>query len=105
MNDRNKIEYIRNALQMRTLFEQLAEECAELSQASLKLIRALGNGNPTPVDYADAYSNLLEEAIDVQLVLEILQIPNWLERESLKNLYAEKLDRWYGRVKEVDNDF
>lgn len=104
MNDRKKLEYIRNTLQTRTLYEQLAEECSELSQASLKLIRALGNGNPTPVDYADAYSNLFEEVIDIQIVLETLQVPSWLERESLKDLYAEKLDRWYGRVKEANNE-
>lgn len=42
-------EYIMNTLTARELLEQLAEECNELSKASLKLIRALGlSENATP---------------------------------------------------------
>lgn len=49
-------EYIMNTLTARELLEQLAEECSELSKASLKLIRALElSENATPIDKSDRY--------------------------------------------------
>ena len=51
---------------------QLAEEAAELSQAALKLRRALGCNNPTPVTVEEARRNLVEEAADVYNVLGLL---------------------------------
>ena len=43
-------DFIKHKLDMRTLLEQLAEEASELSQASLKLIRAKGlSNNSTPI--------------------------------------------------------
>ena len=66
------INAVRMKMSTRTMLEQLAEEAAELSQAALKLIRAMGDENPTPVTREEAENNLVEEATDVMLVLETL---------------------------------
>ena len=66
-------EYVKNTLPARDLLEQLAEECNELSKASLKLIRAIGDSeNPTPIGQVEAYDNFIEEQKDVISVLWLL---------------------------------
>ena len=63
-------EYVRDTLPDRDLLEQLAEECNELSKASLKLIRALKlNKNATPISKVEAYDKFIEEQKDVISVL------------------------------------
>ena len=47
------------------MYEQLAEECAELGQAALKMARVLRKENPTPVTEDEASAMVLEEAADV----------------------------------------
>lgn len=93
-----KIRYLRDHISEQALYEQLAEECCELGQAALKFIRVLGNGNPTPVSSIDAVRNVLEEARDVYLCMIILDIS--MHAEELD----KKLERWYGRVKEVNDE-
>lgn len=93
-----KIEYIRKFVPLDSQYQQLAEECSELAQASLKYIRAMGNGNPTPVLPGKALTDIFEEAIDVYLCMIILDIV--FPSKKLD----EKLDRWYNRVKEVNNE-
>lgn len=63
---------IKQHLPQDELLAQLAEECAELSQAALKLRRALTGINPTPVAADEARRNLVEEAADVYNVLGLL---------------------------------
>ena len=65
-------EKIKQHLLQDELLAQLAEECAELSQAALKLRRALTGINPTPVAADEARRNLGEEAADVYNVLGLL---------------------------------
>lgn len=66
-------DFVRQTLPMRDLLEQLAEECNELSKASLKLIRAIGDSeNPTPIGQIEAYDNFVEEQKDVISVLWLL---------------------------------
>lgn len=48
--------------------EQLAEECAELGKAALKVARIIRNENPTPVTIKEADASLLEEWTDVYQV-------------------------------------
>lgn len=66
-------QYIKNKLTRRELLEQLAEECAELSQAASKLIRAerLSN-NPTPISKEEAEKKFTEEQLDVISILWLL---------------------------------
>lgn len=48
------------------MLRQLAEECAELAHALLKLIRAMRRETPDP--YPVARANLLEELADVKVM-------------------------------------
>lgn len=75
---------------------QLAEECAELSQAALKLRRALTGINPTPVTADEARWNLVEEVADVYNVLGLL-----LDTEDNAEIYSiirRKKERWLKRL-------
>ena len=75
---------------------QLAEEAAELSQAALKLRRALVCNNPTPVTADEARRNLVEEAADVYNVLGLL-----LDAEDNAEIYEiirRKKARWLNRL-------
>ena len=53
------------------LYRQLAEECAELGHAALKLIRAKKRETPMPVQ--DAQQALIEEIADVRVMLFVLE--------------------------------
>lgn len=60
------IKFVREKLTDRSIMEQLAEEASELSQASLKCIRACKmSENMTPVDMQTALNNVVEEMGDV----------------------------------------
>ena len=88
-------EYVKDTLPARDLLEQLAEECNELSKASLKLIRAIGaSENPTPTGQVEAYDNFIEEQKDVISVL-------WLLTNSDRYAYIDgypKFERWAKRL-------
>lgn len=47
------------------MLESLAEECAELAKASLKMARMIRGENPTPITREEAEANLQEEFTDV----------------------------------------
>ena len=51
------------------ILAQLAEECAELAQAALKLRRVLDGTNPTPKREAECRETLQEEIADVLVCL------------------------------------
>ena len=89
-------EKIKQHLPQDELLAQLAEECAELSQAALKLRRALTGINPTPVTADEARRNLVEEAADVYNVLGLL-----LDAEDNVEIYdiiRRKKARWVKRL-------
>lgn len=90
-----RMEYIRTHLSERSIMEQLAEECAELSKASLKTVRALGmSENVTPTSGMEALNNLHEEMVDVLMVY-------FLYRGELPimDMYASpKWKRWAERL-------
>ena len=88
-------EYVKNTLPARDLLEQLAEECNELSKASLKLIRANEmSENVTPTSRLEAYGNFIEEQKDVISVL-------WLLTGNERYAYIDgypKMERWAKRL-------
>lgn len=100
MEDKN-IELIRSKLSQEDLLCQLAEECAELSQAALKLRRVYGGKNPTPVNIAEAYHNILEEIADVTLCLEVLNTTPQALLEVRKTINIKK-NRWATRLLEAE---
>lgn len=92
----NLDEKIKQHLPQDELLAQLAEECAELSQAALKLRRALTGINPTPVTADEARWNLVEEIADILNVSELL-----LEIDDVDEIYdivQRKRERWLKRL-------
>lgn len=89
---------ISDLLDDKELLCQLAEEAAELSQAALKLRRAIDGKNPTPKTIADCETSLDEEIADVALCL------NEFGFQSDKHLFIQseimeaKRKRWLSRL-------
>lgn len=79
------------------LYEQLAEECAELAQAALKLARIERGENPTPKTHQEAWADFLEETADVELVLD--QIPRTMvDFDAIQETRQKKKQRWKERL-------
>lgn len=81
---------------------QLAEECAELGQAALKLRRTITSENPTPVRRYDADKAFVEEIADLETCLEVLQYGQ--HREDIDTIKAKKIKRWAQRLEERDRE-
>ena len=101
MEDKN-IELIRSKLSQEELLCQLAEECAELSQAALKLRRVYGGKNPTPVKRAEAYHSILEEIADVALCVEVLELNTLQAVAEIQKTINIKKNRWAARLLEAE---
>lgn len=89
-------EKIKQHLPQDELLAQLVEECAELSQAALKLRRALTGINPTPVTADEARKNLVEEAADVYNVLGLLL--DAVDNAEIYSIIRRKKERWLKRL-------
>lgn len=89
-------EKIKQHIPQDELLAQLAEECAELSQAALKLRRALTGINPTPVMAEEARKNLVEETADVYNVLGLLL--DAVENAEIYDIIRRKKARWVKRL-------
>lgn len=76
--------------------EQLAEECTELAHAALKLARINRGGNPTPMDFEDAYKYLIEELADVRACVNVLDECYPLRNTRL--IEERKMQRWKHRM-------
>lgn len=96
----DKIEYIRGKLSDEELLLQLAEECAELGKAALKLRRVYDGKNPTPVKRSDASKNLFEEVADVTLCIKVLGLDTPVMLRTVEEICEAKLDRWQQRLME-----
>ena len=81
------------------VLEQLAEECAELAQAALKLARIIRQENPTPVSYDTAYANLVEEIADVRVVVEVLE--DTIGEINTLDIELAKIRRCQERLKDI----
>lgn len=77
---------------------QLAEECNELSQAALKLIRAWRKETPMRED--EAYERLVEELADVWLMSDLVRgvILNGTQEIGVCQTIEEKEKRMYERM-------
>lgn len=75
---------------------QLAEECSELSQACLKMVRA--NKGLTPKTVDECKESLAEELNDVKVCMELVE-SLIAGLQSKQEFYREcKTDRWYRRT-------
>ena len=77
---------------------QLAEECSELAQAALKLVRVL-HGD-TPVSRDEAVSNLIEEIADVDVCVFVLS--DIAPSKEVCEKIVQKKQRWESRINEKE---
>lgn len=91
-----EVETIKRHVDKAERLAQLAEECAELAQAALKLRRAIGTGNPTPMDAETGEYRLKEEIADVLVCVGLLTNPH--DDEDIANTIKYKLLRWHDRI-------
>lgn len=82
------------------VLEQLAEECCELAQISLKRARILRGENPTPKTITETDANFLEEIADVLNCISV--IADELDMNKVRNVQKKKLNRWKKRIMEVE---
>ena len=83
------------------MLEQLAEECSELAQASLKYARLLRGENPTPKTEAECLESLTEEIADVELCISILMVAGHVNSDTVMDTIDAKERRWRKRIMEV----
>lgn len=89
---------ISDLLDYKELLCQLAEEAAELSQAALKLRRALDGKNPTPKSISECEAALDEEIADVELCLNKLGFHSEDHLFIQANIMDAKRKRWLSRL-------
>lgn len=79
------------------LYRQLAEECAELGHASLKLIWAIHKETPMP--YEEAADKYIEELADTWLMIAIARTDMTdAEKAAFDRTVAHKYDRLMERI-------
>lgn len=88
---------IRN-MALEDLLIQLAEEAAELAQASAKLCRILRARNPAAVNEADAYDALKEEIADVNVASEAVRQKIGFTCDEISEIEDAKIERWGRRI-------
>ena len=79
--------------------ELLAEECAELAHAALKLARAERGENPTPKTEGECMEEIYEEVADVLISIELLEKCPWWDKSRMVTYYRNHMRRFMGRVK------
>ena len=81
---------------------QLAEEACELSQAALKLRRAIDGTNPTPKSERECFEQLLEEMCDVCVCCTALGLDTRENRRHMAEIMQAKILRWAARLEDED---
>ena len=95
------LEFIRSKVSEEKRYMQLAEEAAELAQASLKVCRTMSDENPTPVTREEAMEKLYEEIADVDLALLALGLMDNTPQQKVQAYVLAKFRRWNKRLKET----
>ena len=90
------ISEIAGKLSAEEILCQCAEECAELSQAALKLRRAMAG--MTPVTPYQAIASVNEEAADVLNLLDALRAIGAMDPDCVDGIRVYKARRWHARV-------
>ena len=86
------------------VLEQLAEECSELAQASLKYARLLRGENPTPKTEQECLEALTEEIADVDLCISELMMVGLVDSNKVIDIIDQKGNRWHKRIQEAQNE-
>ena len=86
------------------VLEQLAEECSELAQASLKYARLLRGENPTPKTRQECLEALTEEIADVDLCISELMMEGLVDSNKVIDIIDQKGNRWHKRIQEAHHE-
>lgn len=97
-------EYIQKDLGDAEILAALAEECAELGHAALKLRRVLDGRNVTPVTLEEAMPNLLEEVADVMNCICMLALVDDTAMDASMLLGDAKIIRWAERLRDASEE-
>lgn len=85
----------------KAMLEQLAEECSELTKASLKLARHLRGENKVHCSVEELYSNLTEEMVDVLIcITEIMCNTGLVSDEKVNEQIFYKRERMKKRLED-----
>ncbi len=95
-------EIVKDKLPASEILAQMAEECAELAKAALKLRRVLTGDNPTTVSHAMATENVLEECGDVLCCAQVFLRQDELNR--VRDICSSKTIRWGYRLQERNGE-
>ena len=91
--------YMRDRIGDAAMYEQLAEECAELGQAALKMARGLRKENPTPMTETEASDMIIEEAADVLICIDEVGV---LDSSEVARVAHAKRERFKARWEEAN---
>lgn len=97
---KESISKVRKSLPKTVILCQLAEEASELSQAALKLVRAIDGINPTPISKQEALERLLEEISDVKVCINCIGLLH-SDFEQIDKTSNQKIVRWARRLEEI----
>jgi len=86
------------------ILEMLAEECAELAQAALKLARIQRGENPSRATEEEERGALICEIADVENALAQLSQASWLDPEEIGEVMDIKTDRWRKSILEANEE-
>lgn len=97
LSDRDLLAIMRKNCRQDYLYRQLAEECAELAQAALKVVRAQ-NGE-TPEKLEDAMNHYIEELADVFVMTGIARLDlNATQISKMYKIMGDKRERMAERL-------
>ena len=95
--------WIINSIGFPAYLEHIAEEVAELAQASLKYARVLRGENPTPTTIYDANEHFCEEMANVACLLNVLSSSSKDIQSTMEAYYRTNKERWKKRLKEGES--
>jgi len=95
VEDEKCVEYIQQNLSQIAILIQFAEECNEVAQAALKIVRICQKENPTPVTLFEAKQKLQEEIADFFACFDSV---SGLDIDVIDKIETEKLNRWCVRL-------
>ena len=89
---------VRNMIPQAAIYEQMAEECAELAQALLKKARKIRGENYTPKTHEEINNDICEEFTDVILCAKAIGLT------YSKSTMNQKLNRWVSRNSDMEGE-
>ena len=80
------------------MLRQIAEECCELAQAAMKLVRVWNKETPMRED--EAREHLVEELADVHVMAKAVYqyVLSWSEQECVDDVCESKKSRMFARM-------